>query len=296
MAYYSGSAADMSALRSALVSACTSEGWSWDSSSEMLSKDTLFLRLQVSSGFLRLRGRTSATEGDAPMDVQMGPFTSRQNPQFPAFVYPLDYELFIFDSEVYCVIKYSLDVFQFCAFGQSSISLPGTGLWLSASGWGNSAQYYSGLVLGVEGAASSLSFVCPAPFWRNGGSSGQNESWVHSNCDNQGWWWGQTSSSMPLGASALSPLMKIQPSSWNSEAVLLPIRAYKVRADNKQSLIVDLAHARYLRIDYYSPQQLIVLGEERWRVFPFYQKNTSVRDGGANHSGTLGWAIRYEGA
>ena len=59
----------------------------------------------------------------------------------------------------------------------------------------------------------------------------------------------------------------------------------------------DLAHCRFLRIDNYQPGDIIPLGPDRWKVAPWYRKNTAQRDGGSNiqHTGTFGWAIRYDG-
>lgn len=52
---------------------------------------------------------------------------------FPAFTWPVNYEVFVFDQEVYLVINYSVDVYQWLAFGKSSIALPGTGCWFAGT-------------------------------------------------------------------------------------------------------------------------------------------------------------------
>jgi len=61
---------------------------------------------------------------------------------------------------------------------------------------------------------------------------------------------------------------------------------------------VDLQNARTLRVDNYDPGQIITLGDDQWRIYPFYRKNADQRDGttssGGDHSGTMGWAIRYD--
>lgn len=297
MAYYTGTANNMGAVRQALIDACVLEGWSWDGSNEVLSKSTMFVQLRVESGFLRLLGRTSATGGDAPHRQQIGPFTGYAA-SIPAFTYPLTYEIFVFAGEVYCVINYSVDLYQWCAFGLSTVnSLPGTGAWVGASGWGDSSSYYSGLKIYSDGDSESLSYVCPALFWRNGGSSpgAQTESLVHSNLDGGGWWWGETYTTGPVGILATVPLIRIMPNAWNSEAVLLPIRAYKRRPAGKISLTADLEHARYTRVDNYEPGDVVTIGTERWKVFPWFRKNSAFPTGGYGHSGCLGWAIRYEG-
>jgi len=304
MAYYSGTANDMTAVRSALVAACTSEGWTWNAGEEVLHKDTMFVRLQLSGEYLRLLGRTGLTTGDAPHVVQMGPFTGYSGTPLPALDWPVGYELFVFEAEVYCIINYNVDVYQWCAFGQSTVdNLPGSGMWLGASGNKAATGYSYGISISPAGGGSSYStnVFCPALFWRSGGGTAAGhatESLVYSDLDTHGWWWGTTYNCSNIGVDALKPLVNILPNDWNSEAILLPIRAYKARFENRISLIADLDHARYTRLDHYTPGQVITIGSDRWKIFPWYRKNITGRDGFSwrgNHTGTLGWAIRYEG-
>lgn len=300
MAYYSGTANDMTALQQALISACTqtAEGWAWDSVNEVLSKGSMFLRLQVVSGYLRLTGRTSATSGDTPKVVQIGPFTASLRP-LPVLSYPISYELFVFAQEVYCVINYAVDCYQWCAWGKSTVDgLPGTGMWLGATAADALTNYPYGFVIGnLDGKVNSGNNLCGALFWQITGSSGVYSDYVHSGLDAQGWWWGQTSTADPVGIQPNAPLIGLLPNAWNSEAVLLPIRAYKVRLSYKLSLTADLEHARYTRVDNYAPGQVITIGADRWKVFPWFRKDSTARNGGSNitHTGTYGWAIRYEG-
>lgn len=303
MAYYSGSVNDMAALRTALVDACVSEGWSWDAGTDVLSKGASFLRLQVVSGYLTLLGRTSASGGNAPDVVRIGQLQS------VPLTWPATYEIFAFATEVYLVLKYSVDYYQWCAFGLSSISLPGTGMFVAAS-IGPVAATNGIEISAAAGDTYSSQRVCPALFWSGGyyapGSSG---SWqagknqhLHSNLDGHGWSLGDvsdtsTTSTLRHGISTLAPLVGLLPNTWNSEAVLLPIRCWKMRPSFRISIIADLQHARYTRLDNYDPGQVIELGADRWKVFPWYRKNIAARNGGVAiaHTGTFGWAIRYEG-
>ncbi|RHW21879.1 hypothetical protein [Pseudomonas jilinensis] len=292
MGFYSGSANDMAAVRAAFVDACVTEGWAWNGSNEMLSKGSMFLRLQIVSGYLTLLGRTSAGAGDAPSIVRMGQMGT-------AITWPVEYMFFIFDAEVYCVIRFGVDFYLWCAFGQSTVAgLPGTGMWVAASvhalAGNDPAMQPTG------GPAASFFYGCPGIFWRDnvGGNATANDYWVHSNLDGQGWWSGQSLGAPPVGIRPAVPLPGLLPNNWNSEAVLLPIRAYKVRPSNRLSITVDLEHARYTRVDNYAPGEVIQIGGDRWMVLPFYRKNSAARDGSsvpAPHTGTLGWAVRYEG-
>ncbi|CDM42382.1 hypothetical protein [Ectopseudomonas oleovorans] len=292
MAFYSGSANDMAAVRTALVDACVTEGWSWNSGTEVLSKGAMFLRLQIVSGYLTLLGRTSAGAGDAPSIVRMGQMGT-------AITWPVEYTFFVFDAEVYCVIKFGVDFYLWCAFGQSTVAgLPGTGMWVAASV--HAIANHNPAISPIDGPKSSFSYGCAAIFWRTsaGAVAGGHDYWVHSDLDDQGWWSGQSVGAAPAGIQPAVPLIGVLPNSWNSEAVLLPIRAYKFRPSNRLSLTADLEHARYTRVDNYSPGEVIQIGDERWMVLPFYRKDSANRNGSsqpAAHTGTFGWAIRYEG-
>lgn len=78
----------------------------------------------------------------------------------------------------------------------------------------------------------------------------------------------------------------------------MPYNIYLERPENKLSLICQFENARFLRIDNHEPEQILTLGHERWMIFPFCRKDVKNRNGGLNiyHTGTFGWAIRYEGA
>jgi hypothetical protein len=300
MAYFSGSAVDMAAVRAALVDACVTQGWSWDSGTEMLSKGAMFLRLQVVSGYLTLLGLTSASAGGAPNVVRIGQIGSAP------ITYPLSYEVFVFASEVFLVVNYSVDIYQWAAFGQSSVSgLSGSGMWVGAStgptndnaGVGVSITPTSGGAIGSDRTSAAL-------FWStvylSGSQQAHRNAYVHSDLDGEGWRLNNAAATSLVGVLASAPLVGIMPNSWNSEAVLLPIRAYKLRPASKISLVADLENARYTRLDNYAPGEVITLGPDRWKVFPWYRKDASARNGftggsGVPHSGTLGWAIRYEG-
>jgi len=294
MGYHTGSAADITAVRDALVTACVADGWSWDAGSAVLSRGTVFVVLQVSGGYLTLLGRTAAGSGNAPTVVRIGQIGARP------LTFPLTYHAFVFDDEVYLVVRYSIDWFQWMTFGKSTLSgLPGTGTFVGATGGataGASVELFitptSGGTVGLDNGTSG------ALFWATVAITPSAENcYVHHDLDGRGWQLTDPAGSYMVGIADSVPLIGSQPNVWNSESVLLPIRAWAVRPAAKISLIAELQHARYMRIDNHEPGEVIALGTDQWMVLPWYRKNSSVRNGGSNvtHSGTLGWAIRYEG-
>lgn len=314
MSYSTGIVNNINDLRTALTNACTDEGWTWDAGNQVLHKDDLFLRITINGVNLEFLGRTALTTGNAPTVVAMGIlWQNGANPTYE-IAFPATYHIFVSEEEVYLVVNYSVDRFQWAAFGKSTIeNLSGTGLWVAAiRGPSPTIIQATGgpIILQLEpvnsvwstGNGNQISpLMFGATFFQN--AVHVNKSYhVHSNLDSVGW-------SMNVGATtettgwneqpginAINPLYTITPSAWNSEGVLLPIRAYKQRPENRMSLIADLRHARYVRIDNYEPGQIITLGSDTWMVFPWHQKNIAARNGGSNitHTGTFGWAIRYE--
>lgn len=301
MAYYSGVASNMSGLRQALIDACVADGWDWNSSQSVLSQGAAFLHVPAATAdFLGIVGRTSATSGNAPNAVGLGTFGTVSGAHPMGF--PAAYEVFVFDREVYLVANTEGDRYQWVAFGVSTVDgLPGTGMWVggsrSATTPGTITNFGIGITPNSGGAGGSTS-VSPALAWTTVFNDVRKRNfWVHSDLDGQGWWLAQALNGNPVGVACAAPLVGLLPSNWNSEAVLLPIRAYKIRPQSKISLTVDLEHARYTRVDNYQPGQVIAIGPDRWKVFPWYRKNAAARNGGGgiDHTGTLGWAIRYEG-
>lgn len=308
MAYYTGSANSLTELRQALIDACVAEGWTWNSSEQVLHKGALYANLTISSIGLNLLGRTGLTSGPAPNAVRIGQIYGRAG--FPTLevTWPASYEIFAFTGEIYLVVNYSIDRYQWLAFGQSTVSsLAGSGMWVAGSlgstlvgfvsGGGDAPINISATGGGDQGGYQQTS--C-ALFW-GAAFAGRPQCmnyWVHSGLDGHGWALTSDGSiSLPLGVLPLTPLPALLPNSWNSEAVLLPCRCWKVRPSNKVSLVVDLAHARTTRIDNYMPGEVVELGGDRWKMFPWHRRNIAVRNGGRglDHTGSFGWAIRYEG-
>lgn len=321
MPHYLGSAVDLTAIRTALVAACTSHGWTWNSGSGVLSKGALHLHIALADPDILFTGRTSASAGAMPNAVHMGRLLNYSlGPSF-APTYPLQYEIFVFDDpvdEVWMVINYDVDRYQWVGFGKSSIPVPGTGMWVAAIiglGYTTSDILNAALITGpfvmtpTAGGAyrnASNHYANGALAWntavRTGSPTCQLDHYVHSDLDGHGWRVDDNNLATELpGVRLLTELLNAQPSAWNTEAALIPARIYKVRPSNRLSLVADLINVRHVRIDNYEPGQVIELGPDRWKVFPWHRKNLSARDGGGSsnstidHSGTFGYAVRYDG-
>lgn len=290
MAYYTGSVTGFSGLRQALVDTLAGHGWAWDGSDEELTKDTARINLTTDDVRLYARGRVipgSNTGGSGQCRIGRLGITTLYD-----IVWPAMYRIIVFDSpdEVYVIVNHSVNVYQWLAFGAASISVPGNGTWLGASFFEANA---SGLSINPNGGGAVA--ANPSLFSYNNatGATGINGFVHHQLPDSSGDWLG-------IGNAGWCSLLATQPNSWNSESVLFPLRAWCDRSENRISCVAELQNARHIRIDYYEPGQILTLGSDRWMVFPWYRKNINARDGGSSsgataHTGTLGWAIRYDG-
>lgn len=310
MAYYSGTAASLTALRTALLTHAQADGWTL--TGNVLSKAGVYFNITETATHISCIGcESDAVANPAPEAVRIGRIWAAAGSPTREIVFPCNYEVFGFARELYLIVNYDVTRYQWLAFGKSTAHVPGAGGWCGATGGSttsaNKSAYGNDYILHIRpdaGGTSSYNTNCCALFWNSVGSlSSARNAWVNHGLDGHQWMWGSATNSAQIGIRHNTPLNSTQPSAWSSESVLLPIRAYKERPDYKSSLIADLEHARLVRLDNLSPGDVLTIGSDKWKVFPWYTKNAAQRDGPVDasgggpldHSGTLGWAIRYEG-
>lgn len=326
MAFYSGSANSFNDLLTQLVSACVDNGWTW--ADGILSKGTAFVKPWVESVQSATTGIGLVVQGGTGKSgstlLTPSPQTPRMGPPSRAVsqpTWPMAYSIQVFSNpdEVFMVARFNVDYFFFVSFGISSVpGLPKSGLWLSATSrryrGPTAAGIYSGPVGGGGTSAGDIDNVfqngSTASFmWsNNGAASGGSSDKVAQNCaicsglDGIDWPWPSSNNTEFIVPNSFNanvparPHLERTPNEWNSEAPLLPIQVYLVRASGKVSLVADIRNARYVRVDNYAPEQIVTLGEERWKIYPFYRKVAGVTSlQGVDHTGGFGWAIRYDG-
>lgn len=80
---------------------------------------------------------------------------------------------------------------------------------------------------------------------------------------------------------------------------MIPFSVYENRGSSKQALVMQPKNSRFLNIANYEPGQIITLGADKWKVYPFAKKNASGMTSEGQYytadSGRHGWAIRYDG-
>ena len=315
MAYITGSAASFADLQTAIQNACTANGWTL--SSGILSKNGCFFQLVAgtSDGYAQLQlfggtGRSGTTLTGQPPD-NYGAKICSNNGNVIAF--PINYEIHLFTNpdEVYCVINYNSDFYQQLSFGKSDVpGIGGTGAWFSGAKRSDQtltdATQGNKVFLSVSwpesvGTITYDGYGCGLFF---DGSGAYFCSFVHTGLDATPWRRGTSWEALTGYRSAgmqVSNLLMQLPNLYNSANVLLPIKPVALRSSGGVTIIANPKNARYLRIDNVVPGEIITFGAEKWKCYPFYRKDSTVRNGvgwdgtGATHSGTFGYAIRYTG-
>lgn len=295
MAFVTGIANSMDDVLAALVSACTDNGWTLAGS--VLSKGDCYVAAQVVAGYLTVRGGTGvdatpALTGAAPALARIGPAWTGDT-----FTFPATYVIHIGTTpdEVYLGINYEVTRWQWAAFGCSpAAGLPGTGNWCWASVLPSISSSKNRMGAFGSGGVNTLLQVMAA-FYMNGNSNGAT-GFVHHGLDG-GSWSANGSDGCADAANGSGTLISRLPNLWNGQTALVPIQPAIRRASNKVSIVAQLAHARLLRNDNLQDGEIITLGSDRWKAYPWHRKNAAARDvtGGGDHSGTFGWAVRYDG-
>jgi hypothetical protein len=331
MAYYSGTAANFTDLQTAIEDAAIANGYT--RTNGILSKDSCYFRLDVVSHTLSsvsypglsLRGGTSQSGSSLngqptaqyTNDNAVKVSSSFDNP----ISFPVDYEIFTFTNpdEVYCVFKYNVDYYQMLAFGKSDVAgIGGTGAWFNASmnllnvPTSTSNNYRAQTLktdcyadgLGISSFNSNAGLGSPLFFSSTSANTRLASGFIHFDLDSLVGWrtlnnYNQASTGLQ-GSSWAAGLLTSLPSPFNSATVLIPIKLINLRATTSTHTIVgNLKNSRYLRIDNLDVGDIITYGSEQWKIYPVLRKNSALRDGPSTadfHSGTFGYAIKYEGA
>lgn len=318
MAYYSGRVASYQELLSVLVAACVENGWVW--SDDILSKYNLHIKALASDASnysgISIQGGTGKASGNLVNPSYSKPRLGRlgEGNNSPAVKFPCQYNIHIFNNpdEVYCVICFDINKYHYLCFGKSNIDLTktsGTGLWLSATATVNwsTGTILNGFVVREDGTgggstADPYAFVSGGPFYNSWDTIQFKDAaanTIHTGLGGDAWAGSYATLNGNISASLnLAPLLRIEPSIWSNESVLLPINIIQQADSSKLKIVAEISNARYIRINNIEPEQIITLGSDKWKVYPFFKKNIESPNNSVplyNHTGTFGWAIRYDG-
>lgn len=308
MAYVSGTASTFAALLAGLQSACTANGWTLDGN--VLHKGSCFVEaIVVPQDFpcLRVQSGTGVAGGvlTGRSDIggaQLGASASNDTAYYSTipidvpFVFPLSYEVHIHSApdEVYLIVNYATRFYQFVAFGQSAQpGLSGSGNWYAGTDIASNRAVSATSIAAIGGSAEVGLINGGLGMCRNDLTDGYSDcAACHHALDTGPSAWrieGTWRDWYDLNANT--------PSAFNSEAVLIPVRMYANRPSGFVSVVAELAHARFVNIGALDDQQIITLGADRWKVYPWWARG-AVYDAigySGNYSGLNGHALRYDG-
>lgn len=323
MPFVAGSANNVNEVLSALQNACTANGWTL--ASGILSKGDCYAMPFINDGTIALLAGTGQNGATVTNPPTLSSASTLRVPGAPniwvslsgidnAITYPLTYFIHVMENpnEVYLFINHSVESWSYLAFGQSPIEgLTGTGVWYGGTGRGlnilDSGDINNAGANGHLGCAL-FSYVAPGAttvnsnqrikcFFHHNVSDSPSE-WSISGVDGVGFVATQSWTGLPSQANAtltLMPLLTREPSTWNSGAGLHPIQPSIIRPDFRRSIVGNLGHARYARIDNIDPGEIVTIGSEKWRFYPWIKKNITNRNATVTDSGTFAAAIRYDG-
>jgi hypothetical protein len=305
MAFVTGSAGNFADLQTALINACTANGWAWDATSSVLSKGNVFVKLTVSNpttASLTILGGTGISAG-ALQGASGTPALMYAACATP-ITWPVTYYILIGANpdSVVLFINHSVNFWQWMIFGQGiNLGVPGLATYFGAS-LRASIQSAPRLSVNQQANAGTGSYPNHAsiPFWGPDVAVGALYQNCFAHINFEGCTWGNDGglNGGPLRADwAANTLMFLQPNAWNSDSMLLPLRVFGSRPSGFYSPIIELPNIRLVRNTNYSDGDIVTLGADRWRIFPGRSKNTLVPNGDANadHSGTYALAVHYDG-
>lgn len=331
MAYVTGTVTSLADLVTAIRNACTANGWTL--TGNVLSKGGCHAEVMLStagdespSPFPGVRVRVgNGLDGSSLTDAPSGQGSMRPlrvGSTYPDWDWPVTYHIHVLSEpdEVYVFVNYHGTFWQNIMFGRSPApGNAGTGNWFHGTiprlGRSDIYRYVDGFTVGPAGANINYfgyHVMCGGPFFQGSKSSGgpayvsaqmhgaiQDGAagapiWTHEELVLQS---GGSADGRVSSASGQHPLLSYLPNAASDNTALIRCQVLQGRPENKTSLIGELRHLRFLRNDYINDGDIIELGHERWKVYPFYRKNAAARNGGnrIDHSGTMAMAIRYDG-
>jgi hypothetical protein len=298
MAFQTGSANSAADLLTAIQGFCVSNGWTLSGS--VLSKGNGYTQLTVAADGLSVLGGTGVDGANNLVGAGPQAVTFNTPANNTPLVYPVKYFLHVFANEVYALINWSVNAYTFLAFGCSPFpGLPGTGGWYCSSYAGNrptnlnwSSDFYTGMAVDYNSVNSTGLFWCY-------GNATPGNGYVHHGLDGTTWTatkagTGQAPATSAKTAAFAGPLMQQGINQWNGQAPLIPVHVYIDRGSSKLSIIASLLHVRYINMGNLAPEQIVTLGPDRWKVYPFFRKGSVYAPSGSD-SGWMAIAVRYDG-
>lgn len=322
MAYQTGTVTTPSALKSVIEAFAVANGWTNSSG---------VLHHASGSGFYQMTANDTADAlGHIGIDVAAAlaaNMTTTLCPQDLRYIYtdetewntnvPATYHLFAFNDggsnpQIFGSVNYNVLKWQHFSFGESVKYLTYTGGAYfyggcgieSRSAFSANGHYLNALWSGYSSGSTGYYDRGSAPFWGCHQRSLWDSSWVkrraaflHAEIDGYQWPGANEKDGLyfEMGPT-YNPMHTRMPANWSGHTQLLPWLLTMLRADGRYTTLGHIPNLFHTRNDYLDPGEIITIGSTKYKVMPWYVKDTAVRDGGTNNnSGTWACAITYDG-
>lgn len=314
MAYQTGTASSAADLATAIRTFAQANGWS--NVSQILGKNGCHVRITAPTETeLKIEGSRNGTFVAPDLCEKYSRISL--NP-WPGVV---TYHMVAFDSPetIWVTINYGITDHAHLGFGNLAKYGNWTGgMWFHGqhTNWGSNGNLYMTLDgMNRTGAGESGAVGCGL-FWSQrdytpfGNPSRNKTSFVH--CELRGEVWpaargdGGSAYSGDLEIihcpTVINPIHRYSPNAFNGQTILTPFHLFLQNTDGHYMPIGHVDHVRFLKLTNYNPGDVIEIGPDRWKVFPWLRLDPINPDGkvpdggGLNFStGVLGVAVRYDG-
>lgn len=312
MSYQTGTVASSADLASAIRTFAIANGWATGGLNEVVSKGECHVRItSPNSSEVKIESARNGTFSSP----DICPRFSRIN--LTAWPGSATYHLFAFTNPdtIWCTLNFAVTDYMHLGFGmlQKYGSWVG-GQWFHASHTQLSSSKDGGLMSMIDGGGRGFGTASPATetglFWSpemsesNGGQYIENAA-SHLHCELRGRIWEPPQSTTGIQIhvpTVLGPIHKYNPNSFNGQTLLTPFQLFLQNTDGHYMAIGHVGHLRFVKLTNYNPGDVIEIGPDRWKLFPWHRKDIVNPDGKrpaaadmAWSTGVLGVAVRYDG-
>lgn len=306
MAYQTGTANSMAILKTALETFCTTYGWTLTGG--VLYKGNSYVALSLPDEYrLQINAAASADFLTDPCPYAFCLYVTDS--------YPVTYHFFLHENPdtVVCVIHYDTTRIQVMMFGDmvkinETAFDGGNFFYASRSELGYTkipALYYitdsniaSTYFYDISSHKATMFMPWVSKFPYTSPYKG-----IRVNIDGNVW---DSVGNCVLTDSAISSYHR-SPNQWDSQSHLIPMQLQYAMADSLWGYLGYIEHIRLVRVTNYNIGDVLEITPDKWKIFPWVQKETTYPDGRTGSSqfdeqaalqasGTLGFAVRYDGA
>lgn len=304
MAYQTGTATSWSDLKSTIETFAQANGWTKTGS--VLYKGSAYFAIGTDTNEINVDGGTGESGGS--LTGSTGEPPRMLDSGYVGVTFPIDYYLFAHSTpdDIICVINHDASWFQWLAFGTASVLGAVTGgQWFGCSHASAGTSEFIAFTntdgyTWVTGSPTTRKQPSFAPWWR---TDDQVSAFTRGNCiiytdlETTGWKSNSDQETYPVfSAPQMDPIIKLAKSDWNEQTILIPPLLFQRRVSGFQCPVAWCPSFRFCRIDNYAAGDIVTIGSDEWKVFPFLKKDLDDPTSPWSEStGPHGWAIAYDG-